>query len=123
PLPIGPFNLVGAARQAGSILIANSAPDVRTQFHPRGDLERRELSEDEQRADPTLIAAFNYRNVGAGDRNGGSGGASQPWIDLDVENVRGLIETRVAHTLRLQRVAADRLVWRLATTLDCKPIR
>lgn len=123
PLPLGPFNLLGAARQAGTVLIANAAADLRPQLQARGDLARRDITEEEQRSDPTLIAAYNFRTVAAADKPIQPPGPAQPWLELDVENVRGLIETRVSHTLKLQRDAAGLLTWRVVTTLDATPIR
>jgi hypothetical protein len=92
---VGPFTVLGAVRQAGSVLVSNAVADWHLELTPHGDLTRRAATDDEQRRLPNLAAAFRY-GPGGGEPRG-----APAWLDLEAEAVRGQIKTRSAHMLRL----------------------
>src|SRR5262249_28667897 len=73
------------------------------------------------RPPPGAAAAFQYWSAPAGDK----ADPRDPWFRLEVESVRGMLDTRLLHTLRLLppggRGAAPG--WRLATALEAGPVR
>ncbi len=113
PTPIGPFAVIGAVRQAGSVLVSNAVADWHLEFTPHGDLSRRGASDEELRRDPALAAVFRYGPLG-GDRG------TVSWLDLEPQSVRGQIKTRSAHELRLE-TDGDRARWQVQTTITVTP--
>jgi hypothetical protein len=122
--PVGPFFVLGAARQTGSILVSSAAVDLQLGFFPQGHLSRRDVSEEEQRRDSNLIAAYRYgQSTGskpAGDKLGPS---PAPLLEIEAETVHGQIKARVAHTLtrsaRDSGAASQR--WQVATVITATP--
>jgi hypothetical protein len=113
PMPIGPFTVLGAVRQTGSVLVSNAVADWHLEFTPHGDLTRRGASDEELRRDTALVAAFRYGPVG-GDRG------TVSWLDLEAQTVRGQIKTRSVHVLRLEP-DGDGARWQVETTIDVTP--
>jgi hypothetical protein len=113
PVPIGPFTVLGAVRQAGNVLVSNTVADWHLEFTPHGDLTRRGASDEELRRDAALVAAFRYGPAG-GDRGAVS------WLDLEAQSVRGQIKTRSAHVLDL-RIDGDGPRWQVQTTMTVTP--
>lgn len=107
---IGPFVVLGATRHAGSLLVCNAVPTWHPEFAPHGDLTRRSLTDDEQRREPNGVAAFRY----------GPGGGSGPWLDVEVESVRGQIKTKASHKLHVKADAGG-AYWHLLTALEIAP--
>ena len=60
PTPIGPFTVLGAVRQSGSVLVNNSVAGWHLEFTPHGDLTRRGATDEELRRNPALSAVFRY---------------------------------------------------------------
>jgi hypothetical protein len=101
---VGPFTVLGASRQSGSVLVSNAAPELHLEFHPAAGLSQRAASDEEQRRDPALVAAFHYgppAGSSASDRPAPGAPGSLPWLDLEAQTVRGQIRARVTHTLTL----------------------
>lgn len=115
PSAIGPFTVLGAARQSGSVTVSNGVSDWHLDFTPHGDLTRRALTADE----PALVAAFRYGPGGGGGPNGRRPGLS--WLDVAAESVRGHIKAKVAHALSLKPAAAGGARWHVQTTLTVTP--
>jgi hypothetical protein len=112
-IPVGPFAVLDAERQSGNILITAPA-NVRLRYHPRGDISQCEIPED-RRQDTNVVASFNYYSLPMPARPGQP--ALAP-LDLEIEAVQGVIETRVLHTLLLN---ADG--WHITRRIEVTPVR
>jgi hypothetical protein len=113
PLPVGPFLVLNAARQQGTIAVSAPA-DLRVRFRTHGEVSPRDVAEDSQR-DPNTVAVFAYWNLPAPAK------PSQPVappLELEVEAVKGVVETRLEQTLTLTDLG-----WRVATKIDVTPVR
>jgi hypothetical protein len=115
--PVGPFIVLGAVQPKITVLVTNAASDFRMRLLPHADLVRGEAP-----PDPSVTAAFTYQPSAPPDRPPPAGVPLPAWLEIEMENVRGLLETRVTHALKLQRVAG-RVAWRLSTIIDATPIR
>src|SRR5262249_54504780 len=71
--PVGPFFVVGAARQTGTLLIRNHVRNLHLDYHMHGDMRPRQPT-DEQARDPTVVAAFTYGNIPLLDKPRGTSG-------------------------------------------------
>lgn len=96
-IPVGPFAVLNAYQQRGTILI-NAPTDVRLRYHPRGDLSQREIAEDPSR-DSNTVASFNYRSLPLPPKKDQA--ALAP-LELEIEAVKGAVETHVVHALSLE---------------------
>jgi hypothetical protein len=119
PAPIGPYAVLGAVRQSGSVLVSNTVADWHLEFAPHGDLTRRGASDEELRRDPALVAAFRYGPVGGGGMRERVSGAIS-WLDLEAQNVRGQIKTRCEHLLHLETVG-DGPRWQVQSKITVTP--
>jgi hypothetical protein len=117
PTPIGPFSVVEAVRQSGSVLVSNVVADWHLECTPHADLARRAATDEELKQNPGLVAVFRYGPGGAGAAK--AGGAIS-WLDLDVESVRGQIKTRSSHLLRLES-NGNEPQWQVQTTITVTP--
>jgi hypothetical protein len=132
---IGPFTVLEATQQSGTVLVSNAAPDLHLDYQPRGDLRRRPLEAEEQRRDQFLVAAFDYGpKSGLGkvaEKNVGPvwSASTSPWLDIEPEPVRGQIirNMRVKHALTLRAGGTDEggapagPHWHLKTVLTGTP--
>ncbi|MFO0926402.1 MAG: hypothetical protein U0736_05100 [Gemmataceae bacterium] len=122
PAAIGPFTVLGAVRHTGTVLVTNTVADWHLEFLPHGDLARRGVDEDDLRRDPDLTAAFRY-GPGSDQRDvAGAPVASSPlpWLELEVETVRGQVLARPAHLLRVVDTSGGSR-WQVQTTLTITP--
>lgn len=115
PVPIGPFHLVGALRQQGTLrLIGPNFLRLRTS-RPRSDLGPKELTTDP--AAPTrgvvdfVQASFAYGVTATNT-------PQAPYLFLDREPIRGEVRAQVTHQLDLTEAG-----WRLTTDIRAVPIR
>jgi hypothetical protein len=98
-LPVGPFVLLGADRQEGTIEI-EADPEAlwgqRLSFHPLlGNVRRQDLS----RTEPgNLVARFQYWT---GPEAGRPGGTRKAPVEVEVRPAASQVEAAVDHTLRL----------------------
>lgn len=111
-VPVGPFSVQQAFQQRGTIGIS-APPELRLRYHLRGDISQREPTEDLRREN--AVAAFTYWNLPA---PAGPGQALPAPLDLEIETVKGVVETRTEHALQLQNGGLQ-----LATKIDATPIR
>jgi hypothetical protein len=119
PIPVGPFAAPAAARQQGTLVI--SAPsNVSITCHPHGDLNPRPVTEEERRRDPNAVAAFRYANLpGLEKPLIDLNQPLAPLLDLTTETIKGEVEARVRHDLRLVKPDGEnRPFWRLTTTIE-----
>lgn len=120
-MPIGPFNVRGASRHSGSVLVCNSVPDWHLEFTPRADLTRRAPTEEERTREPDLVAAFRYGPGDEGDGNPRSPRGLLSWLDVEVEAVKGQIKAKPSHLLTLHGDGKEGLRWRVQTTYLVTP--
>jgi hypothetical protein len=109
---IGPFNVPGAVRQSGTVLVSNNVPDVHVEALPLGDLTRRAATEEELARDRDLVAAFRY------GPDGGERGAALAWLGLEAESVSGQLRAQLEHTLSLETEGRR---WQVQTVLKVTP--
>jgi hypothetical protein len=122
-VPVGPFTVVDAQRQSGSILVSGALSNQRLLFIKRGTTEEVRLADDERRPG---LNGFRYTTVAYDKRQpvtAATGPASLSWLDIDAENVHGQIEAKVAHVVRLARDDAHGRFLRVKTTIDARPVR
>ncbi|MCI0457882.1 MAG: hypothetical protein L0Z62_13020 [Gemmataceae bacterium] len=107
-LPIGPFVVLDAFRQEGTIEVRASPAarrGARLQYTLHGEIEEREAPRDHP-AD--LIAYFRYWNMSIPAKLAASPGGKIPApgtapLDIEVKTSRGPVQTRVEHRLRLRQ--------------------
>ena len=129
-LRLGPFAVPGAARQSGTIWIVGE-PDQRVRCLPSREpakgpspfeaIPHKPTLQGGDRPPPGAVAAFQYWGSPGGDKVA----PADPWFKLDVESIKGVLDTRLLHTLRLLPPvsAGGPPGWRLATTVEAVPVR
>jgi len=119
---IGPFHVLGAARQSGSLLVSSLAPDWHLQFQSLGDLTRRPLTAEELRREG-LVAAFRYGPVGvAVDPASLASGRVQPWLNIEADPVAGQIKAQPHYLFRLAASGgSDAPRWLVQATFTVTP--
>jgi hypothetical protein len=122
---VGPFAVLGAARQSGTVLVRNSADALHLDYRTTGPLRRQwPLGDDDRRAFPDLVAAFRYGGVGtpeAAPAPPASSPRPAPWLTVDVEAVHGQLKVQAAHELKLEHDETGGLVWYSTTTFQATP--
>ena len=114
-LGIGPIVVVGATTQRGEIEI-RAAEDLRLSYEESAELNRRELTE-EQRRDK-VRAAYAFGSLADG------GTAATPLVSIQVEEVKGAVEVKALHALRLRENDKDQASsWQLVSRLEVTPLR
>lgn len=111
-VPVGPFLVPDAFPQRGMIEVRAPA-ELRLRYRERGEISRRDVTE-AQRGEGT-VAAFQYWS-------GRPGGPEVAPLTLEVETVKGVVEARASHTLRLV-VGPERRGWRVTSKFDITPVR
>lgn len=123
PIPIGPFHVLEAADQHGTLEIIASE-NLALRYLPRGEhwlqLNRREITKQDRLAEPALAAIFHYRYLATHLR----AEAVQPpaLLELEIERIKDLVETQLLHILTLER-DGDKLFWWITTRIDAMPVR
>ena len=114
-LGIGPISVAGALTQRGEIEI-RAAEDLRLFLQESPELNRRELTE-EQRRDK-VRAAYVFGSLAD------AGGAPGPLLSVQVEEVKGVVETKTQQALRLLENDKNKPpVWQLVTRVEATPLR
>jgi hypothetical protein len=119
--PVGPFFIVGAVRQTGTVVVRNQVRNLHLVYREHGDMKLQRRTE-EPGGDVGVTATFTYSAIPLVENpQSVSGPASLSWLDLDADLVRGQVRTRVAHTLRLWSPPgegkAKGLRWDILTTI------
>jgi hypothetical protein len=111
-VPVGPFLLQTALRQSGRITVEKSGlQDVKLDYHPHGDVEAAPGADE-----------FRYATLVPPEKPQGTAGpGSLSLLDIEPRSTRGLVETRVVHTLRLRRDDKLGRVWRVTTAIEATP--
>ena len=114
-LGIGPIVVAGATTQRGEIEI-RAAEDLRLSYEESAELNRRELTE-EQRRDK-VRAAYAFGSLADG------GTAATPLVSIQVEEVKGAVEVKTIHALRLlENEKNQSSSWQLVSRLEVNPLR
>lgn len=111
-VPIGPFAVPQALRQHGEITVS-VPPDVRPRFRTRPEVSQREVPDD-RRSATGLVAVFSYWNLPAPQGNQ----PVPPTVEMDMEGVKGAVETWISHQLRLTDEG-----WLVTSEIDVNPVR
>jgi hypothetical protein len=118
PIPVGPFLVLGAVQQQGNILVT-APPDLQVGYQLRGSPQAvvlpRDLNEDERRKEKLAVAAFRYSYLAQPEKNQGP---PVPYLNLEVENAKGVATTRTTNTLSLTEQR-----WQLLTEIEVVPQR
>jgi len=107
--PIGPFLVAGASRQTGVVLVSSSAPDARLILHSHAELNPREPTDEERRADPGLTAAYDYV----------ASSTKAPWLEVEIGSAHGAVKVQTAYVVALGRTGmGGALEWQATTTFS-----
>jgi hypothetical protein len=112
-LNVGPFDILNARRHPGlggpvlrrhqgTITIKEPPPGLFLSYFPSAESrlrvkQKEELSDEERRVG--AAAVFEYSHAFPLAQPGAAG---RPWLGLEVKMVRGVVETKVKHSLRLE---------------------
>ena len=129
PVPIGPFHVIGAVNQHGTIRVT-APPGLAVHYQTRGEplvmLNRREVAPEDRRADPLTVAKWDYRCWPAADKpvSGRPAEVMPAFLELEIETIKEVVETRVTHVLTLERARAEEpLSWWIETRIQATPVR
>ncbi len=112
PIPIGPFRVLGALRERGTIVVS-ATPETLLRYRPRADVLERDLTDEGRRENG--VAEFTYGNVAAASSEVDS---TASLLTMEVDEQRGAVEARVEHQLSL--VGSQ---WRNRLTIHMNPLR
>jgi len=103
-MAVGPYQVLGAYRQQGSITI-EAAPEAlrgqRLQFHRFGEIHQKDTPKTE-----STLATFQYWSMPSLGKGGK--GMMRPPLELEWKLDRGRVETKVEHDLHLQESPAGK---------------
>jgi hypothetical protein len=118
-IPIGPFAVLGATKQQGTLTISAPA-ELRITYHSHGDLSPRPISPDERKIDPNLASAFRFSSVADLEKPGVNPTQPlPPLVDVEIETIKGEVDAHVKYDLRLVRPDEEaRPAWRLTMTIE-----
>lgn len=123
-LPVGPYLLAGSIRQTGVILLSNHGNDLKISNQPRGEIISQEVSAQDKQRDPNIFASFRYWNHPVHEKPSSFTGAnSLSLLDLQLDSIRGVLEVKTVHTVRLARKENNQSYWNITTSFDCTPVR
>jgi hypothetical protein len=113
-LAIGPFAILdkNLIRQGGTVVV-NAPTDLQLSFPTKGDNSAWIVREQSRLDD--AVAAFAYSNWPV---PANAGQPAPPLLSLEVEPVKGTVETKIFHDLRLGDGG-----WRLTSRLEVTPVR
>lgn len=109
---VAPFAVLQAIQQSGTITVS-VPPELRFKARPRNEVSQREVPEELRKA-TSNVALFNYWNLPPGKADQ----LTAPALDLEVETVKGALESETAYHLRLTEQG-----WQVTATFDVTPVR
>jgi hypothetical protein len=103
-MPIGPFFVLDAARQTGTVRVRNQVRNLHLDYRGRGDMQVRRLETEETKGEePATVATLVYSNIPMVENpEGVTGPKSRSWLDLEAVMVPAQVRMRVSHTLTLR---------------------
>jgi hypothetical protein len=117
--PVGPFAVLGAVHQRGTITF--KAPrETPLSFQPRPGVSRREIPEAERRVDPNLAAVFQYwGQPGLEKPPTGTDSLVPAPLDFKIESGKSVVQARTHHDLRLLSAKEkEASIWEVTTTIE-----
>ena len=108
--PVGPFFVVDAARQTGTVKVKNQVRNLYLDYHKHGDLTLRQVTDEPSGEAAGIVATFQYSNIPLMAKpQSTTGPNSLSWLDLEGEmlTVRGQMRTRVSHSLILRSLPSS----------------
>jgi hypothetical protein len=115
PISIAAPHLAEAVSERGEVEI--QAPEnVRLHYELGGTIRQRSVGDDQRRQG--VRAAFSYWSVPVSGSQENRG-----LLTLKAETVKGAVETRVTHSLRMTRTGASDPMFELRTRFDVTPVR
>jgi hypothetical protein len=108
---IGPFVVLGAVRQQGTIKVT-APPALRLRYKTRG-IDQRDVTEEQRRGN--TVALFSYFSLPQPAKDVQLVPAP---LEIEVETVKGAVETSVNHTLRLMPEG-----WAVTSEIDVRAER
>ncbi len=115
PTPVGPFLVVGAARQSGTLLVSNAASDLGLRCLPTAATTSRTLTDAERSQPGAQAQGFQYHGVPLPTLPDDP--RALALLALQAEAKHGQLKVRPVYQLRLSREPGERR-WQLLTTLD-----
>ncbi|HEY7423874.1 MAG TPA: hypothetical protein VH682_06475 [Gemmataceae bacterium] len=118
-VPVGPFFVLGAARQTGTVEVKNQVRHLHLYYHGHGDMTLRKVEEGTGGDTTAEVAKFTYGDIPKVENpKEATGAASLSWLDLEAETVRVQVRTRVIHTLTLRQDSTrEALHWDILTSI------
>src|SRR5579884_4034235 len=109
-MPIGPFFVLDAARQTGTVLVRNQVRNLHLEYRGHGDMQLRRQETEETRGEtPASVATLVYSNIPLIDQPVGTvGPRSLSWLDLEAVKMPAQVRMRVSHTLTLRQDEGSR---------------
>lgn len=103
-LPIGPFYVLDAVRQTGTVRVSNQVRNLHLDYRGHGDMQlRRQQTVDMKGEAPATMATFVYSNIPmVADPVSTIGPRSRSWLDLEAVIVPAQVRMRTSHTLTLR---------------------
>jgi hypothetical protein len=120
-MPVGPFVLLGADRQEGTIDIGASPEALwgqRLDYHRLlGNVRQQDVPRDQA---AKLVARFQYWT---GPEGGRPGGPRRPPLEIEVKPAAAQVEASVDHRLKLLRTAEETWKVDVETRIHVKPLQ
>lgn len=126
-MPIGPFFVLDAARQTGTVLVRNQVRNLHLDYRGHGDMQLRRQEVEETKGEaPATLATLAYSNIPMIEKpEGVAGPKSLSWLDVEAVKIPVQVRMRVTHTLSLRPTrTSDRrdassppLQWQIVTTI------
>lgn len=109
-IPVGPFFVLGAVRQTGTVQVRNQVRNLHLDYRGHGDMQlRRQEAEETKVETPTRVATLVYSNIPLVEKPEGTvGPKSLSWLDVEAVKVSAQVRMRVAHTLTLRSEEGSR---------------
>ncbi len=119
PMPVGPFFVLDAARQRGTVVVRNRARNVQLDYRGHGDMQLRRQQAAEIGETPGTVATLEYSDIPKVSKpKEATGPHSLSWLDLVAETSLPQVRTRVSHTLRLRPSGNEGAMhWVIETTI------
>jgi hypothetical protein len=126
-VPVGPFAAQGAIRQTGTLTLKSHAREVQLQLVPAAETTPRPLTVEEQKLAP-FVRGFKYERVPLPEKaSKATGPGSYSLLDIEAESVRGVIETRTSHIVRLAKANEEKpgepRPWEVTTTIKARLVQ
>ncbi len=109
-MPIGPFFVLDAAQQTGTVLVRNQVRNLHLVYRSHGDMQLRRQESEETRGEAAAnVATFVYSNMPPIEQPVSTvGPTSLSWLDLEAAKTSAQVRMRVSHTLTLRQEEGTR---------------